>query len=284
MSRIIRSPEKEKEYKKKCRLHRVVFFLFVVFVFFLIAYVPSRSALQIKDVVVKGNKVLLGKTVEQKAKEELFGKYWYFFPKTNILFYPAKTLSIELKNFFPRIENLSVELNTSRVLTISIKEREPFALWCGREVLEIESGDACFYLDNQGFVFDRAPYFSGNPYFVFYGKGLLPEENPLGHEFLSLESFLFLSRIKESLVGFHTNPINVFVTENNEAFFAISSGLGVRINTEDDISLLETNMQAVFRSGSWAEKVATGNIEYLDFRFGNKVFYKYKNTDPASIE
>lgn len=279
MSRIIRSPENQKAHKKKMRILSVAVFLCAGAFVWLIVWIPSLSSLQIKNILVRGNKVLTEEEIKKKVKEELSGKYLHVFPETNVFLYPQKMVEENLTVAFPRIASVSAELDTERILTITLTEREPFALWCGREILKEKSDESCAYLDEGGFVFAKAPHFSGNAYFEFYGKGLLLDGDPVGHNFLPPVSYQHILQVKEELESFEVHPIKIFVAEDGGAFFTEAGGYGIRFNVDQDVSVLESNMQAVFRSSSWGDIARSSVLEYLDFRFGNKVYYKYKNKE-----
>lgn len=278
VSRTLRSPEKQIQHQKKQRILFVVAFLCAGAFVWLVIYIPSLPALQIKNIIVRGNKVLTEADIKQKAEEELSGKYFHVFPERNVFLYPQKTVEENLITAFPRVASLSANLDAERILTISLIEREPSSLWCGREITEVQADDACAYLDNQGFVFAKAPHFSGNTYFEFYGKGLLPDGDPVGHNFLSPVSYRHILKVKEGLESFHVHPEKIFVAEDGGAFFTEAGGYGIRFNVDQDVSTLESNIQAVFHSSSWSNTAAGGSLEYLDFRFGNKVYYKYRDT------
>lgn len=276
MPRIIRSPENQKKRQKKMQILSAVFLLCVGGLVWFIVWVPSLPSLQIKNIIVRGNKVLIKDEINQKVAEELSGKYLRVFPKTNVFLYPKETVEKNLAAAFPRIASISVELDTERILTISLVEREPFALWCGREIPAKEADKFCFYLDDQGFVFARAPIFSGNTYFEFYGSGILPKDEPIGHDFLSSSSYQHILKIKEHLESFKESPMKIVVADDGSAEFTENGGYKIRFNLDGDISALLSNMQAVFRSNLWGTAVSSGGFEYLDFRFGNKVYYKFK--------
>jgi hypothetical protein len=284
MSHVLRSPENQKKHKKKLRILSVIVFLCASAVVWLIVWVPSVPSLQIKSIIVRGNKVLTEEEIKQEVRAELSGKYLHVFPQTNIFLYPKKMIEEGLSDTFPRISRVSAELDAERTLTIFIAEREPSALWCGREMVKTESDDTCLYLDDKGFVFAKAPRFSGNAYFEFYGKGVLPDGNPVGHDFLPLASYQHILKIKERLESFGGSPIKIVVADDGSAEFLEKSGYRIRFNIDEDISSLESNMQAVFHSNSWGNTARSGALEYLDFRFGNKVYYKYKNTETELVE
>ncbi|MBI2120130.1 MAG: FtsQ-type POTRA domain-containing protein [Parcubacteria group bacterium] len=279
MSRVIRSPEKQIQHKKKRRVVSVLVLLCFAGFVWLAVYVPSLPSLQVKNIIVRGAAVLTEEEVQQRVKEELSGKYLYVFPKTNVFLYPQKPIEESLLAAFPRIASVSANLDTERILTITLTEREPFALWCGREIPFSETDKTCAYIDEKGFVFAKAPNFSGRAYFELYGTGMLPPGDPIGHNFLPVETYQNIVRIKKRLEGFQVKPVTVLAETDGGATFATAGGYKIRFNVDQDISSLESNMQAVFRAGSWGGTAASGALEYLDFRFGNKVYYKFRGQE-----
>ncbi len=284
MPRVIRSPEKQIQHKKKRRMVSVLVLLCLGGFAWLIIYIPSLPSLQIKNILVLGNKVLTEEEIKQRVEEELSGKYLRVFPKTNVFLYPQKPIEESLLPAFPRVASVSAHLDTKRVLTITLTEREPFALWCGREEKSLiqEGQRNCFYLDDTGFAFSQAPSFSGNAYFEFYGKGELSDGDPTGSYFLPLASYRNILKIKKSLEGMDAHSLSAFVGEDNGVLLFESAGYGIRFNLDQNADTLESNMQAVFHSSSWGDTLRSGTLEYMDFRFGNKVYYKYWNEESGA--
>ncbi len=74
MSRIIRSPENQKKHQKKMRILSVAVFLCIGALIWLVVYIPSLPSLQIKNIIVQGNKVLTEDEIKQKVAEGLSEK------------------------------------------------------------------------------------------------------------------------------------------------------------------------------------------------------------------
>ena len=86
-------------------------------------------------------------------KTKLGGKYFGIFPKTNIFIIPQDKILAELPVEFRRIKKIFLEKKYFGAIAVKIEERSNAALYCEKE--------DCAYADENGFVFEKAPYFSG---------------------------------------------------------------------------------------------------------------------------
>jgi len=60
----------------------------------------------------------------------------------------------------------------------------------------------------------------------------------------------------------------------------LKNGGRLIINSTDDLSIILKNLETIFRSDNLKKVLASGGIlDYIDLRYGNKVFYKFKNDD-----
>jgi len=58
----------------------------------------------------------------------------------------------------------------------------------------------------------------------------------------------------------------------------LKNGGRLIINSTDDLSIILKNLETIFRSDNLKKMLAHGGIiDYIDLRYGNKVFYKFKN-------
>ncbi len=287
MAQIIRSPHKKEKRKKKQLLISAVFAVVSILFFVGFLWMTMSPAFQIKNVVVRGNEKFSSDEVVLFTKKYLSGKCWYFLPKSSIFFYSQEDLKKTLQRGFPRFENFSVHINDAKVLEISLSEREPVALWCGNEKLAISTDEKCYYLDRNGFVFGEAPTFSGGAYIKMYGQGDLLNENPIGENFVINNVFTKILSIHGVVSKYDKSILNIFLSEDGTLSFSGVKNCKILFDVDQSVEILQPNIDAVFSSPSWggggaSEKRVTAceNLEYLDFRFGNKIYYREKGKTP----
>jgi len=258
---------------KKKRNRRLVILAIVVSVIAVIlvgVYFLFRAPfLIIKDVSVLGTEVLDPLAVSQKTKENILGSYYFFIPKNSIIFYPKKVIEENLRISFPRIDTLDVNINNN-ILNIVIKEKSSFALWCG--------ANDCYFIDSTGFIFAKAPEFSGNVYKVFTG---LIEEDPvngaLSKQYLSSEMIASLKMVYDALEILGVNVSKINVLSLKETKLVSDNGVVFIVDITKISNETIENIQSVLFSDEFKNKMpALNGIDYIDLRFGGKIFFKLK--------
>lgn len=266
---------RRKIFKIKVIIFSILFLLFLVGLYFL----SKWNEVNINKIEITGNKVLETQALEQLVQREISGKYLWLFPKTNFVLLPRSKIKKELSSTFRRIETISFDLSDSKTLKIEISERKPVYTWCGETIpdktVRLED-HKCDFMDDKGYVFDQAPYFSGNAYFKFYGP---TEGYYYGGENFS-NYILFISNLKH--IGI--NPVSMLLKPENEVDMYLSSNIPapdapkIIFNSEVDYLKIYQNLEAAIKTDplktEFKEKYPL--LLYLDLRFNNKVYYKFK--------
>lgn len=264
--------------KRLSIIFSIVGFLFVVgIVFFL-----RMKFLQLKNIEVAGNVVLEQKDIQDFINKKYEGKYLWLIPKNNTLFVLPKTVKKTLQKEFPRIDSIDVKRNFPKSLSIEITERKGMYVWCGNDtsISSISKDVPCFFVDKEGVIFSEAPYFSGTPFTLFLGgdKDVL---NILGTRLLMEDDFKNILFIYDMVNKLKLSPyaINILPGEEYEILLKSNSDLtsSTRIKLKDinDQITLSQNLAAALNTKVFKDhKIA--EFEYIDARFGNKVFYKLK--------
>ena len=219
--------------------------------------------------------------IENVVNKIINQKYLWVFPKRNSFIYPTgqikKTLATELK----RLKNISVNVDANDLQTLNIKvgEYDGKYLYYGNAIPEILTIQQCYFLDSDGYIFDEAPYFSGEVYFKFYGN--LNSDNPIGASF-SRENFKNIISFKESIEKMNLKPI-VFYTEDNEDGNIYLSSTAKMPNApkiifklNGDYTKLVENLQSAITTEPLKTKINQNlsSMSYIDLRYGNKVYFK----------
>ena len=108
---------------------------------------------QIKKIEIIGNSSIIGSDLTDAIKSKLDGKYIGLFSKANIFIIPKGNILAELPEEFKRIKKISLDKKYFSAIVVKIEERNNAAIFCEKE--------DCAYIDESGFVFEKAPYFSG---------------------------------------------------------------------------------------------------------------------------
>jgi hypothetical protein len=273
------------ELKKRRRRSVVNKFLIsllgLVAIFALFSYISRLDSLNIKDIQIAGNKALDAETVKNAVSQKLTGKYIWLFPKTNILYYPQGGIKSELQNQFKRIENIDLSVDTNKILIITLAEREAKYTWCGQEISVIggDSGQKCYFMDTEGYIFDEAPYFSGNVYFKFYGS--LNTAEPMGIHFLG-NKFINIIKFKETIESMKLSPTAFWLENNGDANFSLSKdptiGGKIIFKIDSDFEKIAENLQAAVSGEPLKSKLKNNlsSLLYIDLRFSNKVYDKFQ--------
>lgn len=273
-----------KKKKKKILIRKIVIFA-VIFLLLIsgLSYISQIKRLNINEVKIEGNKIIDTEKVVEEVNKITAGKYIWLFPKTNILLYPKSKIKRELSNKFKRFSDITLGIENSQALKISVAERTPEYTWCGAIPPYGASPEICYFLDKEGYIFDEAPYFSGEVYFKFYGVPEPNTENPAG-SYVAKGYFDKLILFKNTLTEINLKPAVMYIQEGEDVKIFLSKDKTSSTATEiifkkdSDYQKIAENLKAALDTEPLLSKVKTSysSINYIDLRFGNKVYYKFK--------
>lgn len=260
--------KRRKAFKIKVIVFSILFILLLVGIYFL----SKWNQININKVEVIGAKVLDKDKLEAFVYDKITGKYLYLFPKSNFVITPRSKIKRDLTSNFRRIETLNFDVSNPETLKIEITERTPVYTWCG-EVLDFKN--KCDFVDKDGYVFDEAPYFSGDIYFRFYGK--------LSDYYINQTYFKNLVLFISNLDRVDLVPVALVERENKELEIYLSSNnLNINspkiiLNYENDLEKLFQNLKSAVETEPLKTKIKEkySSLKYLDLRFSNKVYYKF---------
>lgn len=290
-SRIVsNSPRFQKIKKEKHRVLRkkILFWIFLIILVLIgLTFLSRWSKININTIEISGNKILEKEAIESTVREEISGNYLWFLPKTNFLIYPQRGIEAELKNKFKRIESVFVNDKNVNTLEIILTERTALYTWCGETLPEINTQgvneNKCYFVDKEGFIFDEAPYFSGEVYLKFYGAVSMNEDNPSGSYFLK-PYFTNLISLKDSFEKIGVKPVIFYADESGDIKAYLSSqiksqlGPAIIFKADSDYTKIVGNLQSILSTEPLQTDLKTkyNSLNYIDLRFGNKVYYKFK--------
>lgn len=255
----------------------------LVAIFLLLAYLSRFNSLNIAGVEVSGNKIVDTEMIREAAGEQIAGKYLWLFPKTNILIYPENNIRKNLQNKFQRLKDINLSVSNDKILQVSVMERAASYIWCGTNLPSADTGSPkCYFMDADGYIFDEAPYFSGEVYFKFYGGTSINAESPFGSYFFQ-KNFRQLMSFKDTLIAVGLKPVALYAAADGDLQIFLSGGKTpaaepkILLRADADLQNAAENLQAALNTEPLLSKFKNkySKLEYIDLRFGNKVYDKF---------
>ncbi len=270
------APKREALRVRRRPTRAITLLVFVVFIaaaaygVSALSYLPQFSIERIEVSGVNGVRPAL---VKAFVATKLWDGSPGFFSESNIFVYPRVGIETALKEFFPRVESarISRESLLGNAITVLITERKPFARWCASDM-------SCYAMDSSGFVFAPAsttPRF-GTAY-VFEGA-IMSGSSPIGQMYLP-GRFAGVLTLLERLGQAGMSAERISLEGEQDFSVKLSQGFKIHATFGADVGLLVKNLELILASEALHGR--GGEIEYIDLRFGNRVYYKLKGEDQA---
>jgi cell division septal protein FtsQ len=236
-----------------------------------IVYVLNREALLLEQVAVVGAELESPEPLAEIVMQAFAGKYFWLIEKRSVFLFPKEKAEAQVLSAFPRLKTASLSRSGLSSLTLTVEERAPVALWCGENRLGEGSTPACYFLDAQGFVYALAPAFTGDVYLRLYGP--LIGSEPVGQSFLTPTSFEKLRIFMDAIRARNVAAEELALTDEKDAELYLTDGTKVLLDPSEDLLRVLDNLLSVLASETFKNR-STLNLDYIDLRFGNKVYYK----------
>jgi cell division septal protein FtsQ len=264
------------EYKRRMRTLKIVgCVLLLGLIIGGIVWISRLPSLSIMTINVVGNSAVDRSDIERTVLQDLEGNYFLVFPKHNKYLYPRKTIEQHLLTTFQRFQSADVKIRQG-ALEVTVVERAPSYVWC--KGLVSDKNTDCYFLDTTGYIFAPAPVFSGNAYFQFYGLAS-STDNPVGEHYLPSADFKNVDKFITSLTTLGVSSYALKLDSTITGTLYLTQGGELRFAQTEDYQTLLDNILTIYRQ---TDIFTHGeNLDYIDMRFGNKVFYKLVGDNEA---
>lgn len=227
------------------------------------------SFIRIHTIEIIGASSVNEESVRSVVAGDLAGTYGHVFPKNNIFIYPRDLIKKHLLESFSALDTVDVRIMNFHTLAITVEERATVALWCG-ESLAVPS--PCFLLDSGGVIYAPAADFSGEVYIKYYGA----VSGAGVKQFVTSSQFRAVSALVQALRGSiaHDTPVSVSINkEDVEVIF--ENGFKFLYALHDDSAKVLERFHLATEADPFIKRPLS-DFEYLDLRFGDKLYYKLK--------
>jgi cell division septal protein FtsQ len=235
-----------------------------IMVVFGAGFLSYNERLVIADISVQGANSLRPETVKAAALSSLHDGKYHLFARSNIFLYPKSEIVDALKTELPRIKSVGISRESllAQAVIVSLEERYPQYTWCEAE--------RCFLMDEDGYIFAEA---NGEETAYTFRGGLIPTQAPIGQTFLR-GHFKDVVELLSLLQGAGHAPVSVTVENEKDMSIFLQSGFYLKVAFASEASEVVKNLELILASDALRGNLDT--LEYVDLRFGNRVYYQMK--------
>ena len=225
----------------------------------------------IDNVVINGSQRIDEHKIYNIIDKQLQKKRLFVFNQQNIfIFSKSQTRKEILINF--SVDDLKINKDFPRLLTISFSEKTPAAVWLENEIYYYVDFDFNVLSQVDGLEIDAGSFI------ILQNENnsqSLIRQNGLGRK-VSLEKdyLLFCLELAKTVAGQGLDINNIFKLDEEEKTIQMQPVNGPKIyfNVENDYDEQIKKLKALL-----SEKINQkefGELEYIDLRFGDKIYYK----------
>lgn len=264
-----RKIERERGGRRKTSFSIFLFYFaslsFFGVLFYIIFFSPFVA---ISKIIVNGNNNNFEEIIIEEINRNISGKYLGIVQKNNIILISRGKLEKKIKEKFKQIRSVKIKRKFPSALEVRIKEREFKMIFCEK--------NNCFKLDEEGYFWEVAP--EGENYSKL--KLITEDEKDffLGERILETEYINYIQEMKffleEDLKLEIENEFRTKTLVSRDVRIKTKEGWEIYYNTAIDLEK-ENNMLKVVLNNK-IEKEKRTELEYVDLRIDNKVYYKFK--------
>lgn len=254
-----------------------------------IHYVSYLPVLTIQKIEVRGAEQITPESVRAYVESDLHHDSFRYIAKNNVFFYPKVKIQAGIIANFPHVKTVQISRASllSTTVDVALVERSAFARWCA-QAAQVEVADTeievfsenCYLMDETGFIFSPATPSSARPTHAYIFRGDITGD-PVGKTYKpgNLPGLLALLRLLE---GAGYMPQGLTIQDDRDFQVPLAAGFYLKGSFGGHPDVMVKNLQLILLSD--ALKGKESEIEYVDLRFGNRVYYKLKGETEVEPE
>lgn len=283
--KVVRSPRLIRRRRRALRRRRIALAILCAAFIGGALYLMTRPEFLITEVAVSGESPIPREEAAALVRQELAGAYLFAFPKASVFFYPRRSIEGKLLERFPELASVAISLQNLGAVSVALFPRRAVAKWCagaGAGAGAEAGAPRCVLIDATGFAFkdadDKAPARFPR---VHDRTGTAPSADVKGRAVLSgerLAAFLSLLAGLQKL-GFATARLDLL--SGGELAAYPESGGKILLREDGDFADELARLDALLSEQGLLPRGRDAGlrVEYLDLRYGNKIYFKPKGNN-----
>lgn len=274
-SRVVyrRKPPKRQALLTKTRLVFIGVLVLLAFLYLGIYQLLRIRYFQITDVKIEGLAAIQESDIRKFMESEFSGDYWRLIPKSNILFFSPRAASAALEKAYPAVREATIKKIFPHVVSVAIQERTLFAIYCAKSSDEATEAGTCFFMDREGVLFRPSPNIQGTLILKFASDTASPSLGAAIFTPGEIAKFeAWLGELKNR-AGFRISSFQFKQNSPKDIWLGTDGGFYVIVTKDSEPQKTAEIVKTVLDNEVKANRA---KLDYIDARFGNKVFYKLK--------
>ena len=282
-NRILYTPKERKYTGKRKKTYNLWMIIGVglCIIFVVLSVITVRlPVFQIQKIFISGLSTVNEEDVRKEVTSALVGSYFAGLISYRFLFaVPTQTIVDAIKHKFSLIAEVHIEKEFPDTLTIGVKERTMFGILCN-DAANLEAltdkgyvDIQCAYVDTQGVAYESAPKTHGFLITKISTDAPMIAIGQVSVDPLMMQRITDLNTKLPAVIG---SPIVEYRLRGNvarEVRVVSNMGFSLIINRDDDLDHALSVLGTILKKEIGSKRK---NLDYIDLRFGNKVFYKFK--------
>jgi cell division protein FtsQ len=239
--------------KKKPFFKKPIFWISIFLILILagVSYALFFSNIfKIKEIEISGEERIQKEDLKKFLKDKIATK--------NILLIKLSPIRNEILKNFPQISSIEIKRKFPSTLIFKISERKEVAAICQKE--------DCYLVDKEGIAFERGGEGILKIERENFGDGIKPGDRVIEKE--------ILDKILEISKRIELGIEKVSIISEDNLHFKTFQGFEIFIDPQKDIEWQITKLKVALENAIPKEKL--NELEYIDLRFGNFAYPKYK--------
>ena len=228
-----------------------------------ISYASYQPFAQIEKVTISGQSLVKEDEVHEKVIGMLAGSRWGSISKNTLLTAPLGAIESTLLDAYPQLRSATIERHfLTKEISIHLTEHVIYAIWCAND------SDSCYYMTRDGYVFSPA---QADPLLVKWYSPLPtdPMRANIGGTYMP-QSVALVDGVKG--LGLRVERVDI-EHDGKELRVGVGSWY-IRVSSDMPVDATIRYIKAGLQSKEM--QAAQPHLEYLDARFGNRLYFKEK--------
>lgn len=235
-------------------------YLKIILAIFIIYIIIYSNLFKIEKITINGADLINKIELEQIIDDQIDSWRWYLLPQRNLLFVSKGKIIKAISEKYG-LDGIEVKRGW-KTLIINIKEKVTYLI--------INNGDHQFFVDQQGIIIKEIPPEDIGKYENQFPNLMISNEINIGTEAIPQKMVEFILSLNSQAKDLKLEVKNYKSGGPTEITLITTAGWQVHFDINNDLNISMENLGMVLN-----DRVKDiSQLEYIDLRFGDKIYYK----------